>query len=126
MSLVNGGNSSNSENVKFVSYTGTYPNLCGGILTLIICGKEYVFGHDYSKFESWKTDGHNPSFWSSGGNCGFANDYSDSYVNSGSGKSMYQNCQRKLNSMRRKLMRFSMKMSLMVVVVVAYRIKPFS
>lgn len=80
MSLVN---SSNAENVKFVSYTGAYPNLCGGVLTLLICGKEYVFGHDYSKFESWKTDGHNPSFWSSGGNCGFTNDYSDSYVNSG-------------------------------------------
>lgn len=80
MSLVSSGN---AENVQFVSYTGKYPNLCGGILTLIICGKEYVFGHDYSKFESWKTDGHNPSFWSSGGGCGFTNNYESSYVNPG-------------------------------------------
>ena len=80
MSLVN---SSNAENVQFVSYTGKYPNLCGGILTLIVCGKEYVFGHDYSKFESWKTDGHNPSFWHSGGGCGFTNNYESSYVNPG-------------------------------------------
>ena len=80
MSLVN---NSSAGNVEFVSYTGAYPNLCSGILTLLICGKEYVFGHDYSKFESWKTDGHHSSFWSSGGSCGFSNGYSESHVKSG-------------------------------------------
>ena len=39
--------------VEFVSYTGTYPNLCSGVLTLRIDGEEVRFGHDY--FESWKT-----------------------------------------------------------------------
>lgn len=82
MSLVN-CTDNNEGNVQFVSYTGKYPNLCAGILTLVICGKEYVFGHDYTKFESWKTDGNNPSFWRSGGQCGFVGDYAESYVHSG-------------------------------------------
>ena len=41
-------NKENNENVKFVSYTGEYPNLCSGTLTLEIKGKKYRFG-DYSK-----------------------------------------------------------------------------
>lgn len=79
--LVNSGQI--EEHVKFISYSGRYPNLCNGILVLEIDGKEFRFGHDYSKFDSWKTDGNHESFWSSGGNCGFTNNYSDSYVNSG-------------------------------------------
>ena len=74
----------NKENkVKFISYTGRYPTLCSGILTLEINGKQYKFGHDYSKFESWKTDGNYNKFWSSGGSCGFRNGYSESYVKEG-------------------------------------------
>ena len=57
--------------VKFVSYTGKYPNLCSGVLTLRIDDKEVRFGHDYSVFESWKTDGNYDAFWVTGGACGF-------------------------------------------------------
>lgn len=56
-----------SETVKFVSYTGRYPNLCRGVLTLLIEGKEVRFGHDYSIPNSWKKDGNYDAFWSSGG-----------------------------------------------------------
>lgn len=46
-------------NIRFVEYTGRYPNLCSGTLTLSISGKETTFGYcdgcDY------------PPFWSSGG-----------------------------------------------------------
>ena len=57
--------------VEFVSYTGAYPNLCRGVLTLRIDNKEVRFGHDYSIFESWKTDGNYDAFWVTGGSCGF-------------------------------------------------------
>lgn len=45
--------------VKFVSYTGKWPNLCTGTLTLEIDGKLVRFGlnEEYHKF------------WSSGGRC---------------------------------------------------------
>lgn len=61
-----------NENVKFISYTGKYPCLCMGILTLEIEGKEY-------KFE-YKNECNFNSFWSSGGSCGFTNNYADSYI----------------------------------------------
>lgn len=48
-------------NVEFVSYTGKYPCLCMGELTLKINGKTVVFGHNN------KCD--YPPFWSSGGRC---------------------------------------------------------
>lgn len=64
-------------NIEFVSYTGKWPNLCSGVLTLNIDGKEVKFGHDFEKFESWKTDGNHESFWRSGGSCGFSYDYSE-------------------------------------------------
>lgn len=40
-------NYSNNEitHVKFVSYTGRYPNLCSGILTLEIDGENVNFGY---------------------------------------------------------------------------------
>ena len=43
-------NKNNGNRVRFISYTGRYPNLCSGILTLEIDGKEYKFGHNYSKY----------------------------------------------------------------------------
>lgn len=49
--------------VKFVSYTGKYPNLCSGILTLEIDGREYRFGHSIYK----EPQGQFARFWSSGG-----------------------------------------------------------
>lgn len=44
--------------VKFISYTGKYPCLCMGVLTLEIDGIKYTFGHANS-------------FWSSGGKVWF-------------------------------------------------------
>lgn len=63
------------KHVKFVSYTGKYPNLCSGILTLNIDGEEHTFGYKYKGCEF-------DSFWSSGGSCSFDSDWND-YVTSG-------------------------------------------
>lgn len=52
-------------NVEFVSYTGAYPNLCAGILTLRIHGKEYRFGYGSGMHEP---------FWASGGECSWVKD----------------------------------------------------
>lgn len=49
------------KHVEFVSYTGKFPNLCSGELTLKIDGKVVTFGSDYTKCEY-------PQFWCSGGN----------------------------------------------------------
>lgn len=62
MSLVN----FKPENVEFVSYTGKGPNLCSGILTLKIHGKEHRFGCGSGEY---------PRFWASGGWCGFPNGF---------------------------------------------------
>ena len=51
--------SSVENNVKFISYTGKWPNLCSGDLTLEINGKTYKFGYGQEY----------PSFWTSGGSC---------------------------------------------------------
>lgn len=68
--------------VEFVSYDGSYPNLCRGKLVVKIGGREVSFGQT-KKFWSWDKDeelADYPSFWSSGGSCGFGSDYSDEYV----------------------------------------------
>ena len=76
--MVVNGNKTNTDRVKFISYDGEYPNLCGGVLTLEIEGKEYKFGHHYSNYHFDKNgngyfsdeDPKNPnfgSFWHSGG-----------------------------------------------------------
>jgi hypothetical protein len=69
---------SNTSRVKFISYTGEYPNLCSGVLTLEIDGVQYKFGHNYMEHHYDKNgngyyadeDPMNPNFnafWSSGG-----------------------------------------------------------
>lgn len=68
--LVNRNCDMNSH-IKFVNYTGKYPNLCGGILTLEIDRIEYTFG---DVWKSFKTDFNR--FWGSGGNV-IANDDGD-------------------------------------------------
>lgn len=65
--LINKNNNTNSH-VKFVSYTGCYPSLCIGVLTLEIDGEKYTFGSSYKEPES-----DFDSFWSSGG--GITHDY---------------------------------------------------
>lgn len=55
-------NNTEQKHVKFVSYTGRYPILCSGILTLEIDGVEYTFG---GRWKKPKPDF--DSFWLSGG-----------------------------------------------------------
>ena len=47
-------NNDNSEygHVKFISYSGKYPNLCSGRLVLEIDGERIAFSNDYSKKHS--------------------------------------------------------------------------
>lgn len=53
--------------IKFISYTGSYPNLCSGDLALEIDGIEYTFGYGYEREP--KPDF--KPFWSSGGSVWF-------------------------------------------------------
>jgi len=59
--------------VTFISYTGKYPCLCSGILTVDIDGKEYRFGSKCGDDTLY------PKFWSSGGSCGFDSSW-NSYI----------------------------------------------
>lgn len=55
------------HNIEFVSYTGKFPNLCTGDLTLRIDGEDVVFDNKS-----------NPRFWTSGGRCYMTHeDYGD-------------------------------------------------
>ena len=76
--VVNSNNRNTGNRVRFISYTGDYPILCHGVLTLEIDGKEYKFGHNYSNYHYdangkgifTDEDPGNPnfeSFWASGG-----------------------------------------------------------
>lgn len=56
----------NNNHVKFVSYTGNYPNLCRGDLTLKIDGEIVTFGYGFDSDDKPKYD----IFWSSGGYSG--------------------------------------------------------
>lgn len=60
-----------NNNVKFISYTGKWPNLCSGVLTLEVNGKIYKFGYSQEYRD----------FWASGGSCGFKG--GKSYINYG-------------------------------------------
>lgn len=78
--LSNGYESFNySKRVQFISYTGEYPQLCQGVLTLLIDGKEYTFGHDYYK----DIEGEFPRFWRSTGSIRFEKDYSGVNISRG-------------------------------------------
>ena len=65
----------NIGTVEFISYTGEYPNLCRGVLTVKINGKEFKFGHnseqyDYKSNSYLDEDKNHPNydeFWRSGG-----------------------------------------------------------
>ncbi len=68
MSLIN---NEQSQHVKFISYSGEYPNLCCGTLKLEIDGVEYCFhGYAESSVNPKNEDGTYKRFWYSGGNCG--------------------------------------------------------
>lgn len=49
------------RDVKFVSYTGKYPNLCTGILTISINGVHYSFGEEYEGYKVVRRE--LPKFW---------------------------------------------------------------
>lgn len=66
MSLVN-YQDKKQKHVEFVSYTGKYPNLCSGTLTLKIDGAEWRFGYKEK----------NLPFWRSGGSCGFNDNWEE-------------------------------------------------
>lgn len=55
-------NRKENKNVEFISYTGGYPNLCIGKLTLKINGEIHTFGYE---------DAMHRQFWYSGGRCDF-------------------------------------------------------
>lgn len=57
--LENTGFRTLESHVKFISYTGRYPNLCNGVLILEIDGREEVFGYCQLRH----------GFWRSGGGC---------------------------------------------------------
>lgn len=57
-------------NIKFISYTGKYPNLCSGVLAVEINGKEYKFGHESTDYDFEKQcyiNDNFESFWITGG-----------------------------------------------------------
>lgn len=51
-------------NIEFISYDGSFPNLCYGTLTVKIDGVEHTFGSSYNGAEY-------PRFWCSGGSVSF-------------------------------------------------------
>ena len=76
MSVVNRSTNAGSG-VKFIEYTGAYPNLCSGVLTIEVNGKRYRFGYEYKGKNLLKP------FWKSGGSCGFIDDYSSVFIEHG-------------------------------------------
>lgn len=63
---INSNKENVTEHVKFISYTGKYPNLCCGDLTLEIDGEKVIFGNGYD-IKMNKRKGVYPIFWHSGG-----------------------------------------------------------
>lgn len=62
--VIDSSNSHATDHVKFISYTGKWPNLCDGLLTLEIDNEKVTFGSVYM-YEEAQYD----KFWSSGGRC---------------------------------------------------------
>lgn len=62
------------QHVEFVSYTGKWPNLRSGILTLRIDGEQHTFGYSGGEYEP---------FWTSGGECWFTGGYAEAHVSEG-------------------------------------------
>lgn len=63
--LINRSERPVTTHVEFVSYTGKYPELCQGLLTLKIDGKKHTFGNDQMHKEA-----QHPKFWTPCQNCG--------------------------------------------------------
>lgn len=56
--------------IEFISYTGKYPSLCVGVLTVKLDGEVYKFGHESDSYDfrtcKYKDDNFS-EFWTSGG-----------------------------------------------------------
>lgn len=63
--------------IEFISYEGEYPNLCRGILTVKIDGKQYRFGYHWYDGNDEKNKNLLDPFWKSGGGCGFDDDWNE-------------------------------------------------
>jgi len=73
------------KRIEFIDYSGKYPNLCGGILTILIDGEKYKFGHNFSNYhkvdDKWVFTDEDPDkpnypeFWTSGGRVSFDKDW---------------------------------------------------
>ena len=66
--------------IEFVSYTGAFPCLCSGILTVRVDGKTWHFGYGrgYSvNAQERELVPRLPPFWTSGGWCGFDDDWNE-------------------------------------------------
>ena len=70
--LINKCEESEELHVKFVSYTGKWPCLCCGVLTLNINGKDCVFGYCDNAIGS--------KFWISGGDCNMKRITEDEWI----------------------------------------------
>ena len=62
--------------IEFVSYTGEFPNLCSGILTVRIDGETWHFGYPWNNPERELLP-RLPPFWKSGGCCDFDDDWNE-------------------------------------------------
>lgn len=61
--LVNTNANTAESHIKFISYTGKWPNLCSGILTLEIDGKKARFGYGTLNSPFWLSGGGlNPNY----------------------------------------------------------------
>jgi hypothetical protein len=78
--------------VEFIEYTGGYPALCCGELTVKIDGKAVKFGGDGYK-----------SFWASGGSCSFGGDWSDEIIEHDKWRLMEQNLPKKYKKYAQEL-----------------------
>lgn len=68
-----------SKKIEFVDYSGSFPALCSGVLTVKIDGKETKFGNGWIEDND---DGtivrqYYPPFWMSGGSIWFDGDWMD-------------------------------------------------
>lgn len=65
--------------IKFVSYSGEYPNLCSGVLILSVDDKVMRFGYESLEIPVKDENKDNyPKFWCSGGGVSFDEDWNES------------------------------------------------
>lgn len=90
-----------ANHVRFVEYTGDYPNLCRGKLTLNIDGEDVTFGYPWT---SKPSPMYRP-FWSSGG--GLRENYAGTH--SGEWILIQMNFLKNIVNMHQKSTAYSMK-----------------